>query len=283
MISDQQKKIIQKLVEHMLPDSYTIFEQLNLSRFLQVEYTSELEELMNGFDHLTERILKTANSAWYTDEPATTLSECFLKLGSKDFFSSVLSAAINEAVGDEQKSRAMWIHIDLCSRFAEFLSMRIAPELTEDAFLIGCFHDMGVGLCEARLENYRYFAREALLNDPGIPAFEKKAYSINHCYLSAELARRWGFSPLVQNVVAHHHDRNDANLGGHREYKHLCVHVLCEYLYQISSSPYDPVPNESLDDILDWCAPVLEIQKGALKKILDDILEMQAMRQSMAI
>lgn len=283
MISDQQKKIVGKLVEHMLPGSYSIFEQLNLSRFLDIEHTGELEELMKGFDHLTERVLTTANSAWYTDEPATSLTECFLKLGSKDFFSSVLSAAMGEAMKDEKKSAPMWIHIDLCSRFSEFLSMRIDPGLTEDAFLIGCFHDMGVGLCQARLDNYSYFAREALLNDPDIPAFESKAYAINHCYLSAELARRWGFSEVVQNVVAHHHDRNDANLMDHRQHRLLCIHVLSEHLYQTSSSAFDPVLNESPDDILDWCAPVLGVQKSVLKQTLDDILEIQSMRQSMTV
>lgn len=180
-----------------------------------------LEELILHDPSLSVRILKLANSAFYSfRSEVRTISRAIALLGLNLVRSLAIGVSIFESftkgLRHETKSIGqLWMHSFAVGLTAqEIWSKRSSRVEGEFALLCGLLHDLGkIAYFKTDTEGYsRLFAMEKSDEDPDIGALEIKYYGIDHAALGARLAQKWSLPPDLAIVVRHHHDLDAGGL-----------------------------------------------------------------------
>lgn len=183
---------------------------------------AELERLILHDPALAARILKLANSAFYSFRvKVRTISHAISLLG----FNLVTSLAIGIKVFDifakGRRSEAalingLWTHscgVGVLSR--EIWTRRSGkPKEGEFAFLCGLLHDLGkAALFQTYPGHYgSIFAAEKSVGDPDIASCEADNYGVDHAVIGEMLAKGWGFPQELSSVIrrGHRHGCSEA-------------------------------------------------------------------------
>ena len=178
----------------------------------------QLEELILHDPALASRILKLANSAFYSfRSEVKTVSHAISLLG----FTLVRSIAIGVSIFDSftkgMKSEARLIHQLWMHSFAvalltqEIWTPRASRKDKEFAFLCGLLHDLGkVFFFKKDPTKYSpLFAVEKSETDQDLLSYETEFYGLNHAMVGAILARGWGLPEDLALVLGKHHDPPD--------------------------------------------------------------------------
>ena len=182
----------------------------------------QLEDLILHDPSLSARILKLANSAFYSFRTEVkTLSHAIALLGMGLVKSLAIGVTIFESFtkGVKQEGNQinrLWMHSfgtglitqDIWSRRA-----RTKKEI-DFAFLSGLLHDMGqVVLFKDSPHTYgRLFSREKTSADPSLCAMETELFGVDHTYVGSSLAKQWGFPADLVTILRKHHSASDTKL-----------------------------------------------------------------------
>jgi putative nucleotidyltransferase with HDIG domain len=177
----------------------------------------DLEELILHDPSLSARILKLANSAFYSfRSEVKTISHAIPLLGMNLVKSLAIGVNIFESFIKGMKSEAALIHKLWMHSFAVgVLSQEIwrahgSRKDAEFAFLCGLLHDLGK-VVFFRKDAARYsemFSRAKTENDPEISAMETEAFGADHATIGAMLATHWHLPAELADVIHQHHDNN---------------------------------------------------------------------------
>jgi putative nucleotidyltransferase with HDIG domain len=177
--------------------------------------SQQLEELILHDPSLSARILKLANSAFYSFRAEVrTLSHAVSLLGMGLVKSLAIGVSIFESFMKGSKSEAdlinkLWMHsfgTGLLTQ--EIWSRRAATKKDiEFAFLCGLLHDLGkVVFFKKDPRHYSaVFKRQKSDQDPDLTALETQSFGVDHAYVGAILAKQWGFPPELVTVIRKHH------------------------------------------------------------------------------
>jgi putative nucleotidyltransferase with HDIG domain len=175
----------------------------------------ELEDLILHDPSLSARILKLANSAFYSfRSEVRTISHAIPLLGINLVKSLAIGVSVFESFTKGMKSEAvfiqkLWMHSFGSGLLAqEIWKPRTTRKEGEFAFLCGLLHDLGeVVFFKRDPEKYSVlFARQKKANEPDLCALETDAYGLDHATAGALLAKEWGFPPELAQVIRYHHD-----------------------------------------------------------------------------
>jgi putative nucleotidyltransferase with HDIG domain len=180
----------------------------------------QLEELILHDPSLSARILKLANSAFYSFRTEVkTLSHAIALLGMGLVKSLAIGVTIFESFtkGVKQEGNQinkLWMHSfgtglvtqDIWSRRA-----RTKKEV-DFAFLCGLLHDLGkVVLFKKSPYDYgKLFSREKTAEDPDFCKLEYDHFGIDHTQVGSLLAKQWGFPADLITTIRKHHSAVDA-------------------------------------------------------------------------
>lgn len=283
MTSQARKQHVSDVVSRLLPPKFKLLERLELSRLVTMDNSKEVVELMNRFARIRDRVLTVTNFQNPNVDTSKNLSACFLKLGSKDFFNVVIRTCLGMVMENPREGMALWSHMDHCSRFSEGVSERLAPEVKDDSYIVSCFHDFGLILCQLSLDHYHYFLKEALSYDPDITQFEEEAFGVSHNEISAELMLRWGFSERLSELVRmHHHDHFDM-IQDSVDQKVLCVHHIAEYLCQRTHPHlFIDIPHRDISELVCTSSKVLGTSNSEVCQALEEVMELYSESQRLA-
>lgn len=196
-----------------------------LTRIIQVLDDSsssarDLEELILHDPSLSARILKLANSAFYSfRSEVKTISHAIPLLGMNLVKSLAIGVNIFESFIKGMKSEAalihkLWMHSFTTGLLAqEIWRTRSSRKDAEFAFLCGLLHDLGK-VVFFRKDATRYsemFSRTKAPTDPDISALETAAFGADHATIGAMLATHWHLPAELADVIHQHHD---TNIGG---------------------------------------------------------------------
>ncbi len=196
-----------------------------LSRIIQAldDNTSsakDLEDLILHDPSLSARILKLANSAFYSfRSEVKTISHAIPLLGMNLVKSLAIGVNIFESFIKGSKSEAALIHKLWMHSFStavlsqQIWSRRSNPKDGEFAFLCGLLHDLGQ-VVFFKKDAGRYstiFAVEKGNDDPDICAYELDCYGADHAMVGSMLATHWRLPAELAAVILKHHDA--ANTG----------------------------------------------------------------------
>jgi putative nucleotidyltransferase with HDIG domain len=196
-----------------------------LTRIIQVldddtASARQLEQLILHDPSLTARILKLANSAFYSFRTEVkTLSHAIALLGIGLVKSLAIGVSIFESFTKGSKHETqlinnLWMHsfgVALISQEIWVHRARMRKEV-EFAFLCGLLHDLGkVVLFKKSPRQYSgIFEKEKRNGEPDLLKLEAENYGIDHADIGSMLAKQWGFPPDLITIIKRHHAAVDA-------------------------------------------------------------------------
>ncbi len=191
-----------------------------LTRIIQVlddneSSARELEDLILHDPSLSARILKLANSAFYSFRcEVKTISHAIPLLGINLVKSLAIGVNIFESFIKGMKSEATLIHKLWMHSFAvgflaqEIWSSKGSRKDGEFAFLCGLLHDLGkvVFFKKDAAQYSAAFSKVKTESDPDICSFEMETYGADHAAVGALLAIHWHLPAELADVIQKHHD-----------------------------------------------------------------------------
>jgi len=191
-----------------------------LTRILEVmddndSSARQLEEIILHDPSLSARILKLANSAFYSFESEVrTISRAIPLLGFNLVRSLAIGVTVFESFLRGNRSEAglinrLWMHsIGVGMLARDIWAPRADRKDGEFAMLCGLLHDMGkVVLFKKDAAHYsRLFSSKEEAPVEDIRAIETRTYGFDHAVLGATLARQWKLPPELGRVVEMHHN-----------------------------------------------------------------------------
>ncbi len=180
----------------------------------------QLEELILHDPSLSARILKLANSAFYSFRTEVkTLSHAIALLG----LGLVKSLAIGVTIFDSftkglkyegDPINKLWMHSFGTGLMAQGIWSRRAHvrKEAEFAFLSGLLHDLGKVVFFKRFPRQysALFVKKKTANDPDICALEVQSFGADHAFVGAMLAKQWGFPNDLVDIIRKHHTALDS-------------------------------------------------------------------------
>jgi len=179
----------------------------------------ELESLILHDPALSARILRLANSAFYSFYTRVkTISHAIALLGMNLVTSLAIGVNIFDSFTKGAKSEAasinkLWTHSCCVAVLVKEIWVYRGHKEKEGefAFLCGLLHDLGkVVLFKTYPAHYgALFAVVKSENDPAISFYEEDNYGLDHAAIGEMLAKQWGFPPELSSVIRKHHDPSE--------------------------------------------------------------------------
>lgn len=175
-----------------------------------------LEELILHDPALSARILRLANSAFYSFRATVkTISHAISLLGMNLVTSLAIGINIFDSFTKGAKSESalisqLWTHscgVGVLAKEIWTFNGHSGKD-GEFAFLCGLLHDLGkVVLFKTYPKHYGdLFAIAKTESDPAITAYEAENYGMDHAAIGELLAKQWGFPVELSSVIRKHHD-----------------------------------------------------------------------------
>jgi putative nucleotidyltransferase with HDIG domain len=174
----------------------------------------KLEELILHDPSLSARILRLANSAFYSfRDEVKTISRAIPLLGVGLVRSLAIGVQIFDSFTKGMKAESalinkLWMHSFGTGIFAQQIwGRRTNRREGEFAFLCGLLHDIGKAVFFKKdpVQYGAMFAKEKGPEDPDISAFEIQFYSVSHATVGSILAKEWSLPAELSTVIARHH------------------------------------------------------------------------------
>lgn len=176
----------------------------------------QLEELILHDPALAARILRLANSAFYSFRAEVkTISHAISLLGLNLVTSLAIGINIFETFRKGAGTEALlinrlWTHSCAVGVLVKEIWTRRSGKGKEGefAFLCGLLHDLGkVVLFKTYPGHYgSVFAVAKSEEDPAIYSYETANYGADHASIGEMLAKQWGLPPELATVIRKHHD-----------------------------------------------------------------------------
>ncbi len=172
--------------------------------------TEELAEIVEKDQSLTSKILKMANSSFYSGlNPTTTIHGAIVRLGAKSLVNMAMFVTQQQSYNKVNKRfikwmDPLWVHalgVALASKWlAQHLGLR---KLEEESFLAGLLHDIGKLLLVKIIEDLQdsdemeQDISDSVIND---------VFETLHCNQGNRLMKHLNMPPSYCDVVLRHDD-----------------------------------------------------------------------------
>ncbi len=182
---------------------------------------AQMEELILHDPPLSARILKLANSAFYSFRAEVkTISHAISLLGINLVKSLAIGVNIFDSFTRGMKNEAMilnrlWVHsFGVAIVAQEIWTRRGGKKDGEFSFMCGLLHDIGkvVFFKEDSFHYRAVFSAEKSQKDPDIRHHELVSYGTDHAAVGAILAKEWGLPPELATVIRYHHTPLNSNV-----------------------------------------------------------------------
>jgi putative nucleotidyltransferase with HDIG domain len=160
---------------------------------------------------LTGKILKMANSAFYRkDTEIRTVHQAVMMLGMIQVKCLALSASIFSPRMLKRR-----LHLNLKELFRHFISVAIGAkkiaadigyESTEEAFIAGLLHDIGILFFIHHFPEDYYEVTRRSASYSSLEAAEKDILGVDHMSIGQMLAEKWHLPEELCNAIMYHHD-----------------------------------------------------------------------------
>lgn len=213
---------------------------------------SDLAALVKKDASLSAQLLKVTNSPIFgLRHKVESVPQALSLLGIKGFKRTILTSALKEIYGREAAApwfEAFWRHTECVAACCNLIAKRVCPELAEEAYLAGLFHDCGIPLMIKRFPEYEALALEAMGADAAIAGREDECFGANHAVVGYLLARSWKLSESICLAIMKHHDQQDCLSVDNISQQILAVLMISEYVVQ----NYDGTGNLKIQNPDEW-------------------------------
>jgi putative nucleotidyltransferase with HDIG domain len=190
-------------------------------------HSAQLLKMIEKDAALAGAIMKAVNSAFYSlPTKLTRLDRAIAYLGMKTVkevaVSTCLSKMCKPVNFGSYSARDLWDHGIAVAIVARELTVRSNRFDSEEAFLVGVLHDIGLMLSTQSEPNKgTELLTRAELGEGSFAELEQEIFGFRHSELGASLAKRWGFPESHSAVIQFHHNPDEAP----EQYRELCSHM----------------------------------------------------------
>jgi HD-like signal output (HDOD) protein len=178
---------------------------------------SDLNKAISMDQALSAKILKLVNSAFYGfPKKIETLTQAIVILGFNTVRSLALSISMVDFFsGKGSKHRLnypeFWRHSIGVSILARELAKKSFPAITEEAFVAGLLHDIGIIILDQFLP-VEYARTFQMMRSDKILLYEaeQKTLGLTHADVGRMLAERWNLPDPLMYSISFHHDPSPA-------------------------------------------------------------------------
>jgi len=215
---DQVKRII-SVTGNLPPVPHVAARTMEL---VSKENTSvnELQKVISADQALTARILKMANSAFYSfDQKITTLSHAIVVLGFRAVQSMAIAASsrslfVKKGCQFGLKEKLLWEHSIGTAMGCRQVARIVGFAQEEEAFIVGLLHDIGKAVLNQVIpKRYGKIVEEVYNGKRGFAEVESEVLGFDHSHVGALVAQKWNFSWDMVETIAYHHSPEAASRG----------------------------------------------------------------------
>lgn len=172
----------------------------------------EMEQIIERDPAISAKLLKVANSAYYGAVTVPTIGRAISFLGMNTVRSLAVSVAFQQMAMTKNRESSFdrfeyWRH-----SLATATACRIIGKLkfgvkAEELYCAGIIHDVGMLVMERFMpSNFEESLRQSIGSRRPLHEIEMDNLGYSHTVVSSLLARKWGFSKLIQNATQYHLD-----------------------------------------------------------------------------
>ncbi len=173
----------------------------------------ELVKLIQHDQVLTAGIMKVANSSFYGFKSMIlSLDRALVVLGQRTIRNIVFAISLNKLFAHQQAVHGfdpahLWIHSVAVGHAAAWLSTHVTNENSEEAFLAGLMHDIGITIAmqNSKVPFADVLGEFLLVDDLAWPEIEMKRIGTHHGEIGAAACRAWGVPGRIEHAILHHH------------------------------------------------------------------------------
>ena len=172
---------------------------------------ADLRDLLETDVSLSARVLRFVNSsAFALRTKITNLQQAIAYLGLKQIRNLAMTASVsdlfakNDSIGVYSRS-LLWEHlvsVGICSRM---IAERLGFANSEDVFLAGLLHDIGIVLEDQNFHEQFCQVIETQKPEQTLTANERLHIGFDHTQLGEKVGTFWGFPEATNAAVRHHH------------------------------------------------------------------------------
>jgi putative nucleotidyltransferase with HDIG domain len=180
----------------------------------------ELQRVISADQALTARILKMANSVFYSfDQKISTLSHAIVILGFRAVQSMAIAASsrslfVKKGAQFGLKEKLLWEHSIGCATGCRQVARTIRYEGEETAFIVGLLHDIGKAVLNQVIpKKYGKIVEQVYNEGRSFADVETEMLGFDHSHIGAMIAQKWNFDWEMVEAIAYHH-REEARTSG---------------------------------------------------------------------
>lgn len=172
---------------------------------------AQLHAIVRHDPALVSRVLKVVNSAFYgLPGQVTSIDRAIVLLGLNAVKNLAVAASMGQMfrgmkLTEKYSAKDLWTHCVAVAIVAKELAKKTKPALTEEAFLGGMIHDIGILISLQTWPEQVRIVCEKASGDESFFDLEKQIIGVNHTYLGKMLAEKWQFPRSCQTIAGCHH------------------------------------------------------------------------------
>ncbi len=212
----------------------------------------DIEEIIQVDPPLTARILKVANSVYYSPmNKICEIDQAVIWLGFNALKELVLSQKVCEIFKTNEEidgySRPMlWRHCFAVALMGKMIYRREFGERGENAYVAGLLHDIGIIAIDQFLQqDFKKVIKLANDNSLNLMDAEKEVWGFNHQDVGLRIADDWGLPEEYVMAIGYHHKPDRVN---EKFTKIACTLYVANYYCQSQGIGYgdEPYPDDGL-------------------------------------
>lgn len=177
----------------------------------------DLNKVISNDPALCSRILKVVNSSFYgLPGQIASINRAIVMLGLNAVKNIAIAASLAKLFrgGDLTPSfsaKTLWTHSVATAACAKVLADEMGFATTDEAFLAGLIHDIGI-MVEMQYDRNKLIevVQKLGTDSKGVPATdmlagEESVFGANHQQFGAALCEKWKFPATLAMVTGHHH------------------------------------------------------------------------------
>lgn len=231
---------------------------------------ADMERVISYDPALAGRVLSIANSAYYGfRHNVTTIRQAVVLLGISTVRSAVVSAScygVFARAGMQAELESLWLHSIGTAIAAERLAKRARVLPSDEAYLAGLLHDVGVAAIAISfpgvVERIKSVSSQRQISRLSA---EREVLGYDHSYVGTLVTREWGMPGSIVCAAAHHHSPAEATDVPEAA---ACVHI-ADVIASRLGFALDPTMAQIEPD--SGAASALGLMEGEIEQISEQI------------
>ena len=186
--------------------------EINLLLKNDPENNQKLANLIVKEHSLTTKLLRTANAPYYgLKKKVTSVEYAIILLGREEITRLITALSLSDAVRFPSTNQLRYLDYWHHTMAVGFTSRDIAEklgfkEISNEAFLGGIFHDLGIQILAKYFSNEFERITEKVIAGTNALEAEKSVTGSTHQEIGRYAAEKWGLPEMIYDAICFHHN-----------------------------------------------------------------------------